>query len=177
MKEVLASGHGPKVSVRSGQLSLKGRALRLLSMREHSRAELVRKLAPFAMPDDDLESMLSGLAAQGWISEERVAQSHVNRRAARLGVARVRQELQAKGVPTDVVSAAVKGLQASELTRAANVWLKKFGTVPVDAKERARQGRFLLGRGFGASTVNAVLSRAADILGGAWPPSSDLMNE
>ena len=173
MKEVLASGNGAKAAARSGQPSLKGRALRLLSMREHSRAELARKLAPFAMPDDDLESMLAGLVAQGWISDERVAHSHVNRRAARLGVARVRQELLAKGVSSEVVSAAVEELQASELARAANVWQKKFGIAPADARERARQGRFLLGRGFGASTVNAVLARAADILLGEWPPSSD----
>ena len=79
-------------------LSLTGRALRLLSQREHSRAELQRKLVPHVQEGEDLNAVLDGLQAKGFISEERVVESVLNRRASRLGSARIRQELQAKGL-------------------------------------------------------------------------------
>ena len=79
------------------QPSLKGRALRCLAAREHSRAELLRKLAPYEEEPGQLERVLDELQAKGFISEERVAASLLHRRAARLGDLRIRQELQAKG--------------------------------------------------------------------------------
>ena len=45
-------------------LSLKGRALRLLSQREHSRAELATKLARHVQEGDDLEAVLDRLVDQ-----------------------------------------------------------------------------------------------------------------
>mgnify|MGYP000673923542 CR=1 FL=1 len=65
-------------------LSLTGRALRLLSQREHSRAELQRKLGPHVQEGEDLNAVLDGLQAKGFISEERVAASVLRQRAARL---------------------------------------------------------------------------------------------
>ncbi|MFZ1500011.1 MAG: recombination regulator RecX, partial [Giesbergeria sp.] len=57
------------------QLSLKGRALRLLSQREHSRAELERKLARHLQEGEDLAAVLDDLQAKGFICEERVLAS------------------------------------------------------------------------------------------------------
>jgi regulatory protein len=52
-----------------GQPSLKGRALRLLGAREHSRAELERKLAAHghlaAHPGASLDEVIAALNAQG----------------------------------------------------------------------------------------------------------------
>ena len=39
------------------------------------------------------------------------------------------------------------------------VWRRKFGTPPADAKERAKQGRFLAYRGYAMDGINRVLSR------------------
>lgn len=138
-------------------LSLKGRALKALSLREHSRAELWRKLQPHAGPEDDLAALLDALAAQGWISEERVAQSVLHRRSAQWGAARLKQELKAKGLDPELVTSAVATVADTELERARAVWLKKFGQAPADAKARATQTRFLLSRGFAASVVARVL--------------------
>ena len=88
-------------------LSLKGRALRLLSQREHSRAELLRKLAPHVEEGDDLHALLDDLQARDFISETRVAESVLHRRAGRLGAARIRQELQSKGLGAEAVQDAV----------------------------------------------------------------------
>ena len=140
------------------QISLKGRALRLLAAREHSRAELERKLGVHETEPGTLARALDELQARGLINEERVIESVLHRRAAKLGASRVRQELQARGLDPDAVAQAVHELQGTEVVRAREVWRKKFGTPPQDATERARQMRFLAARGFGGDTIRRVVS-------------------
>lgn len=137
--------------------SLKGRALRLLAGREHSRAELERKLAAHEEEPGTLQRALDELQAKGFIDEQRVVDSLLHRRAARLGAGRIKQELQAKGLDAQRIAAAVAGLQATEVERARQVWRKKFGTPPADAAARAKQARFLLARGFGSEVVSRLL--------------------
>lgn len=141
-----------------GQISLKGRALKLLAAREHSRRELERKLAPHETEPGQLKTALDELQARGFIDEQRVVDSLLHRRASRLGAGRIKQELQAKGLDAERVALAVASLKASELERAHEVWRKKFGVLPGDARERARQARFLIARGFSAETVRRVLA-------------------
>ena len=146
-------------------LSLKGRALRYLAAREHSRAELATKLSRHVGPEDDPDAVarvLDELAAKGFIDEARVAESVLHRRAGRLGGARVLQELRAKGRPDDVVADAAAQLRSTELARAQAVWRRKFGQPPADAAERARQLRFLAARGFSGDVARRALGGAAD---------------
>ena len=142
--------------------SLKGRALRLLSMREHSRLELERKLQAHESTEGELAAALDDLQRRGFISDARVAESVVHRRAAKLGTARVKAELQAKGLDANVVRETVEALRDSEAARAADVWRRKFGQAPADAAERARQMRFLAARGFSGEVVRRVVSGALD---------------
>lgn len=139
-------------------LSLTGRALRLLSGREHSRAELERKLAPFADTPGDLAKVLDALEAKDFINEGRVVESVVHRRSSRLGASRIRQELQQKGLEPELVASAVEQLRQTEVERARGVWRKKFGVQPRDAAERGKQMRFLAGRGFGGEAIRKVVS-------------------
>lgn len=140
-----------------GQISLKGRALKLLAAREHSRRELERKLAEHEAEPGQLKTALDELQARGFLDEQRVVDSVVHRRAGRLGAGRIRQELQAKGLDAERVAAAVAGLRATEVERAREVWRKKFGTPPADAAQRARQARFLAARGFDGQVIQKVL--------------------
>ena len=142
--------------------SLKGRALRLLSGREHSRAELERKLQQFEEEPGSLALALDDLQAKGFISEQRVVESVLNRRAAKLGASRIKQELQAKGLDPQAISDAVAELRNTELARARAVWQKKFAHPPADAAERAKQMRFLASRGFGGDTIHRVVSGGDD---------------
>ena len=137
--------------------SLKGRALRLLSQREHSRLELERKLAPHETEPGQLAKALDELQARGFISEERVVESVVHRRAAKLGTARVRQELQAKGLSPEAMGEALEQLRSTELERAREVWARKFGEPATEPKEKARQIRFMVSRGFAAEVVRKVV--------------------
>ncbi|WP_322404478.1 recombination regulator RecX [Massilia luteola] len=143
-------------------LSLKARALRYLSMREHSRLELGRKLSRYAEEGDDVDALLDFLEKNNWLSQERFAESLVNRRAGRYGNARVLAELQQHGVKGDAFDELKSGLKDTEAKRAREVWRRKFGTVPQDAEERGKQMRFLLQRGFSQSAVRAALQGRDD---------------
>jgi regulatory protein len=139
--------------------SLKARALRLLGQREHSRTELERKLAPHEQEPGSLARALDQLAAAGFINEARVVESVLHQRAPRLGALRLRQELQHKGIDPQAISEAIAGLRDSEMARALAIWRRRFEP-PADARERARQMRFLMTRGFSAEVVAKVLRQA-----------------
>lgn len=139
--------------------SLKARAVGMLSRREHSRVELARKLAPHVDPDQpaQLEQMLDELERENWLSNERFAQSLVHRRATKKGVALVLQELRQHGLSDEQLTDIRDKLQSTEVQRATEVWQKKFGHPPADAKEYARQFRFLASRGFSSRCLRQIL--------------------
>ncbi len=161
--------HSTPTSGKSGKsgfaLSLKGRALRLLSAREQSRKELERKLAPHEEEPGQLAAVLDELEAKDFISPARVIESVINRRQAKLGASRIKGELQRKGLDVGMVAEAMDSLKATELERASELWRKKFdsktdaGTTPAD---RAKQMRFLAARGFGADAIRRVVSGRED---------------
>jgi regulatory protein len=157
-----------KPPARSGfGLSLKGRALRYLAAREHSRAELERKLRPHEEEPGQLARVLDELQAKDFISEARVVASVINRRAGRFGAARIKYELQQKGLGAEAVGEAVNSLKDSELERAREVWRRKFDGPAADAAGRAKQMRFLAARGFGGEVIRKVtgVSRQTDFPG------------
>ncbi len=144
------------------QPSLKSRALRYLAAREHSRAELERKLRSADEKAGELARVLDELEAKGFISAERVAESVLHRRASRFGTSRIRRELQDKGLDAETVQASVERLRATEFERAREVWRRKFAEPAPDAAGRAKQMRFLAARGFGTDTIRRVVSGAGD---------------
>jgi regulatory protein len=138
-------------------MSLKARALRYLSAREHSRLELGRKLARYAQEGDDVEALLDTLEAAKFLSQQRFSESLVNRRAARFGNSRILSELKSHGITADALSGIKSSLKEDEAARAREVWLRKFGSPPADANERAKQIRFLMQRGFSHRAIRAAM--------------------
>lgn len=151
-----------------GAPSLKGRALRHLARREHSRRELERKLAdhvedtPEASAAEQIRAALDDLAARGLQSDARVAETLLAGAGQRLGSRRIAHTLREKGLAPELVGAAVAQARGGELERARAVWQRRFGTPPADAAERARQMRFLAGRGFDAEVIRRVVRAAED---------------
>ena len=151
-----------------GTLSVKGRALRYLSQREHSRLELERKLARHvtATEEDSAQTQitraLDELAVSGLLSEARAAASVLASQGQRYGVRRLKQTLQFKGLDADLVSATLVAARSTELERAREVWRRRFGVPPADATERARQMRFMAGRGFEGEVIRRVVQGAED---------------
>jgi len=151
-----------------GALSVKGRALRYLAQREHSRAELERKLAR-RVPDteaapaqEQIARALDELAAAGLISETRAAASVLAGQGQRYGVRRLRQTLQSKGLAPELVSETLHRARETELQRAQAIWRRRFGAPATDPKERARQMRFMAGRGFEGDTIRRVVQRSGE---------------
>ncbi len=144
--------------------SLKARAVALLSRREHSRYELARKLGAHTDPENpnELEQLLNDLERENWLSNERFAQSLVHRRGQR-GAALIVQELKQHGLPDTQIIELRQQLKATELDRARAVWQKKFGHAPEDAKDYARQFRFLASRGFSANCLRLILGELEDL--------------
>jgi regulatory protein len=138
-------------------ISLRGRALSLLARREHTRAELLRKLGPHAESAAEIEVLLDQLTARGWLSEQRFAESRANALSRKFGSRKIEYDLKSRGVSADVVDRAVEQAQAREFENCRAAWQRKFGELPKDAAERGRQMRFLAGRGFSAEAVRQVL--------------------
>lgn len=155
---------GPVRSKRGGRPgpSLKARAIAILSRRENSRLELERKLAPHADDAHQLQQLLDELERENWLSNERYALSLVNRRAPRQGSRRIVQELRQHGLGDDIITRIDEDLRGTELQRAREVWQKKFAVAPADAKDYARQFRFLASRGFSPDCLRRILGDLPD---------------
>lgn len=136
---------------------LRQRAVRLLARREHSQAELARKLAPHGT-EENIQIVLAELQASRLQSDARFAENYVLANAERLGNSRLRHNLRIKGVSAELIDAYLApDTLADELDRAREVWAKKFSTAAKDAKEWARQARFLQGRGFASDIIRRLL--------------------
>jgi regulatory protein len=136
---------------------LRAQALRLLTRREHSRLELARKLAHHTEDRGEIEALLNDFEHRGWLSEQRVVEQVAASKRQRFGARRIAYELREKGVSEDAIGAALPQLKASEFAAAREVWRKKFGTLPANARDKARQIRFLQGRGFGLDVIRQLL--------------------
>ncbi|THF62202.1 recombination regulator RecX [Pseudothauera rhizosphaerae] len=141
---------------------LRERALRYLAQREHSRAELARKLAGHG-DAGEIAAVLDRLAEVELQSDARFAESWVRNKAARFGAARLRHDLTSRGVAAELIEAALAHeARDDDLERARQVWTAKFGCAPQDAREWARQARFLQGRGFAAAVICKLLKETPD---------------
>ncbi|MCC6073155.1 recombination regulator RecX [Massilia sp. GCM10020059] len=144
------------------RLSLKGRALRYLSMREHSRLELGRKLSRYAEEGDDVEALLDFLEKNNWLSQERFSESLVHRRSARFGNSRIMAELQSHGLSGEALQEVKSGLAGTEMARARELWERRYGAVATDPAERNKQIRFLMQRGFSQRAVFSAVKGEPD---------------
>lgn len=142
--------------------TLRERALRLLARREHSRAELARKLRTYASPEEELETLLEDLSRRKFLSDERYAESRAHALSRKYGAARIAHELRAKGLGKELAEQASGVARATEVERAREIWRKKFRVAPRTREERARQMRFLQSRGFSFDAIRAVVGGKDD---------------
>ena len=162
--------------------SLKARALRLLSMREYSRKGLSAKLEESAAralklnPAEEgseelaqgvplaiqIEAVLDDFEARGWLSDQRFAEALVRRRSERFGTRKIQDELSQAGVDSAKTAELLRNLKETEYQRAHELWLRKFGVLATEQKERARQYRFLASKGFSSAVVSKVVAGRPD---------------
>jgi regulatory protein len=142
--------------------SLRERALGFLARREHSRAELRRKLLPHAESPEGLDALLEDLVQRKFLSESRFAEARAHVMSRKFGAARIEHDLRARGVSEEGAASAAREARITEFERALEIWRRKFGTPALDLKERARQARFLLARGFSTDVINRILRHKDD---------------
>lgn len=143
--------------------ALRQRAIRLLARREHTRAELARKLAPHG-ESDEIIKVLDELQATRLQSDARFVENYIRAQSPRLGKSRLRQHLHLKGVSNELIDAHLDpDSLVDELDRARAVWERKFTETAKDAKEWARQARFLQGRGFAQDIIRRLLKECETV--------------
>jgi regulatory protein len=139
---------------------LKARALRHLVRREHSRAELARKLAPHAASPEILEGTLDWLESTKRLSNQRFAEVRARVLARKYGAARIRHDLKSKGIGDEMSRRAVAEL--NEVERARQILARKFRQAATTREERAKRARFLQNRGFSYDAIYQAVRIAAD---------------
>ena len=145
-----------------GEPSLRERALRHLARRDHSRAELARKLAAHG-DADEIDAVIERMGELGLQSDTRYAEAFVRGKAGRFGASRLRSELARRGIDRDLIDEAIAGeCVESEADRARAVLRGRFTEPPADAREWARQARFLQTRGFAPELIRKLLKEPYD---------------
>ena len=141
--------------------SLEARALRYLARREYSRLELERKLAVSSPAPTlaEISVLLDGLEQRGFLSDRRVVEQVIQMRKHKFGNQRIVHELKQKGIDANLIDTILPDLKKTELNAAYSVWQKKFKAFPINIKERGKQTRFLMSRGFSMTVINQVFSR------------------
>ncbi len=141
------------------EISLRARAMRFLARREHSREELRRKLAPKVAEGEDLEAVLDELAAKGWLSDQRFAEHVIRAKSRRFGPMKTAHYLKSRGVDEATIALGLRAAGADGAPQLETIWKSRFREAPHDEREKARQVRFLQGRGFALEEIFRFLKQ------------------
>ncbi|HUY04515.1 MAG TPA: recombination regulator RecX [Rhodocyclaceae bacterium] len=141
--------------------SLRQKALKLLTRREHSRFELAQKLEKLGSPEE-ITAVLDHLEQTGLLSDQRAAATYLASHAARFGAAKLKYALRAKGIAAELIEQCLEENLGSEEARALEVWRRKFAHPPADARDWAKQARFLQSRGFSTNAITKTLKATED---------------
>lgn len=142
--------------------SLRDRALRYLAQREHSRAELARKLAPHAQNEDELTALLDALEARRQLSDVRFADARASKLSRKYGSSRILHDLKARGVDGELAQQTAAAARAGDLERAKDIWRRKFREPGATREARAKQMRFLQSRGFSFEIIRQVVNESEE---------------
>jgi regulatory protein len=136
-------------------------AVRLLAAREHSRKELLGKLAARGFARERIELVLNALAQQDLQSDARFTEQYIEGRVRKgNGPLRIRAELRERGIDEGQIEQGLEAYAEQWQDQLQRVLEQKYGeTEAEDRKELARRARFLEYRGFPAELISKVLLR------------------
>jgi regulatory protein len=136
---------------------IRDRALGYLARRDHTRLELTRKLAQASYPQEEIDPLLDDFVQRGWLSNQRFAENYVQQKQQRFGTLKLAHELRSRGIDDSTIQQALSTAKETELEHANQVWKKRFGSPPVNVLEKAKQVRFLQGRGFSPEIIRRTI--------------------
>lgn len=133
-------------------------ALALLTGRDYTQHELAEKLKAKKCEAHDIANVINELRQAGYLNDQRAAESYVNgKRNKGYGPARIAQSLRIKGITDEIIAEAMNITDNAWFTAAEQLWRKRFkGKLPTDFKDRAKQTRFLLYRGFKRDHIERI---------------------
>jgi regulatory protein len=172
--------NAPPLTAKESAQKLRNKALRLLTTREHSRAELMRKLSQAKArvarrnadensresnhdSKDDIEKLVDDLAAQGWQSDDRYAEAIVRRLTGQAARRYISEKLAQAGIKKEVAQLAMEAIEQDDADIARALWDRRFGDPPKDDKERQRQVRYLLSRGFHLEDAFKIIPKVKNV--------------
>ncbi|HEY4367206.1 MAG TPA: regulatory protein RecX [Steroidobacteraceae bacterium] len=167
LSEASSAGSAATSDSKAAEKAIEATAVRLLAGREHSTAELRRKLLHKGHLPEAVDAVIARLRDKKLVSDDRFVSAFIRHHAQRgQGPVRIRAELRQQGIADEMVDEYLQsaGLDWSSLARAVRV--RKFGaSLPRSMAERAKQGRFLQYRGFNSDQIRAAWQADAESQG------------
>ncbi|ENU38848.1 regulatory protein RecX [Acinetobacter johnsonii] len=138
---------------------LRSYAFAVLTRKEYSKAELIEKLATWAMHREEVITLVEELSAQNYQSDQRVAEITLSSQKRKgKGPNRIKMALKTKKIDTGLILEELKETDWGE--QAYQLKVRKYGTeVATDPKLKAKQIRFLMYRGFEMDAIMKAISR------------------
>jgi len=147
--------------VRSRPVSLKSKAIGLLARREYARSELEQRLLAKGAAREELHPLLDELIAEGYLSDARYARAVAAQKQRGYSRRRISEALKARGIARVDIDAALEATEVDDAAALRALWQRRFGRVPADERDKARQVRFLQSRGFALSAILKLFREAA----------------
>lgn len=140
-------------------------ALRLLSRRDYTTAEIRQKLTDREFEGGETEEAIASLRADRLIDDRRAAAAHI-RTASRIkqrGRIRIERELEARGVDRSLIRELLRDLPAEDESAAIAKFLQRRRPPGrLNPADRRRLFQQLLRRGFTPDVIAKALKRDAD---------------
>ena len=141
---------------------LRSYAFAVLTRKEYSKADLIEKLALYAVDRDEVIKLVDELASENYQSDQRVAEMMLSSQKRKgKGPNRIKMALKSKKIDSSLIQDELKETDWNE--QAYQLKVKKFGLdVEKEPKLKAKQIRFLMYRGFEMDAIMKAISKKAD---------------
>ncbi|MFP2468397.1 recombination regulator RecX [Pseudescherichia vulneris] len=159
---------------RSAYARLLDRAIRILAMRDHSEKELRRKLVapvltkngpePIDAPPEEVDKVVAWCQESNYLDDARFTRQFIASRSRKgYGPARIRQELNQKGISRTDIEQAMYDCDIDWMALARDQALRKYGEqLPTAFAEKVKVQRFLLNRGYLMEDIQQIWRNFAD---------------
>ncbi len=140
-------------------------ALRILTGRDHSKSELIRKLKQRGFKSEDIEKAVSECERLDYINDERTARVYINQMIRKgHGLNRIRHEMNKKGLRGQRIQNILSEIEsdideAEGAERILKKNVKRFEREPDLKKRRDKIYRFLYARGFSQDTIRKLIKK------------------
>lgn len=142
------------------------KAFRILARRDHSCAELNRKLREYDYDRQSIQSVINECQRLGYLDDKRFANTYCEQMLRKgYGPNVIKQKLSTKGLPGGIIQECVashcdESVQLDACRRVLAKKTKNFSGESTLLNTRAKHQRFLIGRGFSSRIAYQIIEEA-----------------